>query len=204
MQKTEAIIFDLGGVILNIDYELTQKAFENKGVLNFKEMYSQVGANDLFKKLETGAIDEKDFYKAINHLTGLNLNDEEIESAWNAMLLTFRETSIKFLEKIRRSHKIFLLSNTNFIHLKAFRKIYERLQRAESFESLFEKAYYSCEMGLRKPDQDIYQYVLAENRLNPNATLFIDDSVQNVDSAVTTGMKGLVLLPGKFIEDLDF
>jgi epoxide hydrolase-like predicted phosphatase len=203
MQKTKSIIFDLGGVILNIDYNLTRRAFENAGIKNFHDMYSQTSADALFSNLETGEISNDDFYKEFNKLTGLNLPVDEIEHAWNAMLLTFRENSLKFLDSIRPQYSLYLLSNTNHIHLDAFNKIYHQTARSKTFEKHFDKAYYSCEMGLRKPKADIYEFVLKENNLNPSDTLFVDDLVQNVEAARLAGMQAILLEPGKFIEDLN-
>jgi glucose-1-phosphatase len=202
MKKTEAIIFDLGGVILNIDYDLTRVAFENAGIKNFHEMYSQATADDLFMKLETGKITEETFYNEINIRSGLGLSNEEIKTAWNAMLLTFRENSLKFLDLLRPRYKLFLLSNTNHIHLNALGKIYHNTEREKAFKEYFDKVYYSCEIGLRKPNADIYEFVLKENSLEPATTLFIDDSAQNVEAAKTLGMQITLLQPGKYIEDL--
>jgi epoxide hydrolase-like predicted phosphatase len=203
MQKIEAIVFDLGGVILNIDYNLTRTAFENAGVPNFDEMYSQTDADDLFRNLETGKISEDFFYTEINKRTGLGLSTTEIQQAWNAMLLTFREKSLQFLQVLKPKYKLFLLSNTNHIHLKEFNKIYLEKEREFSFETFFDKAYYSCEIGLRKPNAESYDLVLKENKLVPGNTLFVDDSIQNVEAAGLLGMHTVLLQPGKYIEDLD-
>jgi epoxide hydrolase-like predicted phosphatase len=203
MEKTKAIIFDLGGVILNIDYNLTRIAFENAGIKNFHGMYSQASADALFSELEMGKISNDNFYKEFNKRTGLNLPPGEIEQAWNAMLLTFRESSLKFLDSIRPQYNLYLLSNTNHIHLIAFNKIYHQTARSKTFEKYFDKAYYSCEMGLRKPNADIYEFILKENNLNPGNTVFVDDSVQNVEAARLAGMQAILLEPGKFIEDLN-
>ncbi len=203
MQKLEAIIFDLGGVILNIDYNLTSKAFVKAGVRNFDEMYSQAEADDLFSHLETGKISEDSFYKELNKKAGLDLSPNEIEKAWNSMLLTFREHSLEFLKRIKPRYKIFLLSNTNHIHLKELKTIYHDKPREFAFEKYFNKAYYSCEMGLRKPNADIYDFVLQENNLDPAKTLFIDDSVQNIEAAKLSGLQTILLSAGKNIEDLD-
>src|SRR5664279_1500227 len=202
MEKNEAIIFDLGGVILNIDYHLTRAAFEDIGVENFHEMYSQADANDLFRSLETGKISEDCFYTEMNTRTGIDLSTEKIQYAWNAMLLTFREKSLQFLKGLKPKYKLFLLSNTNHIHLKEFRKIYFESERAQPFEGLFDKVYYSCEIGLRKPDAESYESVLTENKLAPGRTLFIDDSAQNVEAAKILGMQTILLPPDKNIEDL--
>lgn len=202
MQKTKAIIFDLGGVILNIDYNLTRIAFENVGIKNFHEMYSQANADDLFMKLETGHISEEDFYNEVNQRAGLHLSHKEIKMAWNAMLLTFRENSLQFLDSLRSKYQLFLLSNTNHIHLDAFNKIYHSKKREKIFDAFFDKAYYSCKVGLRKPDANIYEFVLNECQLDAATTLFIDDSTQNVDAAKALGMQTILLQPGKYIEDL--
>ncbi len=204
MQKTEAIIFDLGGVLLNINYHLTRQAFEKKGILNFNSMYSQADANELFQQLETGTITERDFFHEINRQSGLQLKENEIRDAWNAMLLDFRESSLGFLETLRPQYQVFLLSNTNYIHLDAFSKTYQDLERKVPFDSLFDRAYYSCKIGLRKPNLDIYEYVIGENKLKAEHTLFIDDSPQNVEAAILAGLKGQVLSAGTMIEDLDF
>lgn len=203
MQKTEAIVFDLGGVILNIDYHITRKAFEKLGVRNFDEMYSQSGADMLFRELETGKISEENFYTEMNKCTGLQLSPAEINQAWNAMLLDFREDSLQFLDLLKKKYKLFLLSNTNHIHIKEFNKIYTGKKREKPFIDFFDKAYFSCEIGLRKPDAACYEWVLKEERLVPEQTIFVDDSIQNVEAAKLAGMQAVLLQPGKYIEDLD-
>src|SRR3977135_4117064 len=99
MEKSEAIIFDLGAVILDIDYNLTRSAFEKLGVRHFDEMYSQKSADMLFRNLETGEISEENFYIELNNCTGLRLSPAEIKQAWCAMLLHFREKSLLFLDQ---------------------------------------------------------------------------------------------------------
>ncbi|MEO6288407.1 MAG: HAD family phosphatase [Ginsengibacter sp.] len=202
MQNIEAIIFDLGGVILDIDYNLTQKAFENEGVKNFDEMYSQVKADKLFSNLETGHVSEQDFYKEFNNCTGLNFSNAQICNAWNAMLLSFRENSLLFLDQIKLKYKIFLLSNTNQIRYDLFNKIYNEKIRNKAFDDFFDKAYYSFEIGLRKPDAACYELVLESNSLNPGNTLFIDDSEQNIVAANNLGIQTIWLKPGLRIENL--
>ena len=202
MEKIENIIFDLGGVILDIDYNLTRIAFEKLGIVNFDEMYSQASADKLFKKLETGEMPEDKFYKELNICTGLHLSPEEINKAWNAMLLSFREKSLQFLDDLKNKYQLFLLSNTNYIHMAAFKKIYHAKNRAKTFEEYFNKAFYSCEIGLRKPDAVCYRWILNELNIEPGKTLFIDDSLQNVEAAKKAGMQTVHLTAEKSIENL--
>lgn len=202
MKKMETIIFDLGGVILNIDYNLTRIAFEKLGVAHFDEMYSQATADQLFQNLEKGKISEENFYKELNNCTGLHLSPLEINRAWNAMLLSFREKSLRYLDEIKDKYRLFLLSNTNYIHMAAFKKIFHENKREKSFEEYFTKAFYSCEIGFRKPDAVCYECILNEIKTEPAKTLFIDDSADNIASAKKAGMQTILLTPGTNIEDL--
>lgn len=202
MQKIENIIFDLGGVILDVDYNLTRTAFEKLGISNFDEMYSQANADQLFQKLETGEIDEAQFYKELNNCTGLNLSTEEIKKAWNAMLLAFREESLQFLEKIRSKYKVYLLSNTNLIHWNSFNETFHSKKRTKNFEEYFDKAFYSFQMGLRKPGEEIFNAVVKELQIDAGKTLFIDDSVQNIEAAKKAGLQTILLTNDRKIEDL--
>lgn len=202
MQIIENIIFDLGGVILEVDYNLTRIAFEKLGVVHFDEMYSQANADQLFQKLETGKITEDLFYTELNRCTGLNLSHEEIRKAWNAMLLSFRERSLEFLEQIRSKYKIFLLSNTNYIHMNSFKGIFHQKERSKTFEEYFDKAFYSCEIGLRKPDAGCYDWIIRELKIDSAKTLFIDDSLHNIEGAKKAGLQTIPLLTGMQIEDL--
>ncbi|MGN6540514.1 MAG: HAD family hydrolase [Ginsengibacter sp.] len=203
MQKFKNIIFDLGGVILDVDYNLTRTAFEKLGVTHFDEMYSQANADKLFQKLETGEITDDVFYKEFNRCTGLQLSDEEIRKAWDAMLLYFRGKSLEFLERIRPRYKTYLLSNTNYVHIAAFKQTLHQQIGVRTLEEYFDEAFYSCEIGLRKPDAACYEWVLKNLKIQPDETLFIDDSLHNIQGAKKAGLQTIHLLPGMKIEDLE-
>ncbi|MFM6924415.1 MAG: HAD family phosphatase, partial [Ferruginibacter sp.] len=126
MAATKNIIFDLGGVLLDIDYQKTIDAFEKLGLKHFEAMFSQFKADELFEKLETGQISERDFYDAVKERTAIPLSDEEIDHAWNALILNFRTASLALLEQLSAGYKLYLLSNTNSIHLKYFKKLFTR------------------------------------------------------------------------------
>ena len=177
-------------------------AFENLGVIHFDEMYSLANADKLFQKLETGQIDENPFYTELNRSIGLHLSAEEIRTAWNAMLLSFRESSLQFLENIRSKYNIYLLSNTNLIHHACFKEIFHQKKRTKTFEEYFKEAFYSWKIGLRKPDAGCYDWVLQKTGLEGRKTLFIDDSIPNIEGAKKAGLQTILLTSGNRIEDL--
>jgi len=196
------IIFDLGGVLLNIDYERTATAFKKLGFAGFDNMYSQFKADELFAKLETGKISEKDFYTVLKKVGPAELTDEDIMLAWNALLLDFRAKSIAHLPILAKKYRLFLLSNTNIIHLQAFREIFQRQFGHNRFETAFTKAYYSNEIGLRKPDETVYSFVLKDSNLIASETLLVDDTHINITAATQFGLATRLLQPGEMIETL--
>jgi HAD superfamily hydrolase (TIGR01509 family) len=202
MAAIKNIIFDLGGVLLNIGYNNTSIAFKNLGIENFDEMFSQFKSNDLFEKLETGNISEDDFYKEIKKASPVPLTDKEINVAWDAMLLDFRIDSLNFLETLKDKYNIYLLSNTNAIHHRAFAITYQLETGKVSLDDYFIKAYYSHIVGLRKPNADIYEFVLADGNMKREETLFIDDSINNIETAIKLGLKTHHLLAEERIENL--
>lgn len=204
MQNIKNIIFDLGGVLLNIDYEKTSKSFRALGVENFDEMYSQLEADPMFSDLEMGRINEDAFYASMKRAAKDDkLTDEQIDAAWNAMLLDFRMDTLEFLTSLSGKYRLFLLSNTNIIHLKAFGRILKSSTAKDSLDEYFEKAYFSHQIGFRKPDAEAFEYVLDQHNLLPIETLFIDDSLPNIETAAALGLKTVHLTAGMKVEDLD-
>ncbi len=204
MQNIKNIIFDLGGVFIHIDYSKTLKAFTDLQVNNFHQLYTQHHASDLFELLEMGKLEAKEFYNHFRNHTNTTLADEQIEESWNALLGTFYLDRIQWLDKIRHKYKVFLLSNTNAIHHKAFLKIYQQQTGSKGFgfDDYFIKAYYSHQMGLRKPYIEAYQHVLNEQQLQAHETLFIDDTLVNVEGAQKAGLQTVHLLPSVSLMEL--
>lgn len=203
MATIKNIIFDLGGVILNIDILRTQMAFEQLGLKEIEQFFRIGHASAMFKDYEVGALNDEAFVEAIRQRIGLPVSDADIVEAWNIMLLDFPSSRIELLEELGKHKRIFLLSNTNEIHLRAFQKIFREFFPGRDFNELFEKAYYSHEIRLRKPDLPAYELVLNENHLLPAETIFIDDAKVNVEAAERLGIKGFHLEPGKTILDPD-
>lgn len=196
------IIFDLGGVLINIDYNKTGTAFKSLGYDNFNEMYSQYTADELFSHLETGHTAEEAFFKTMQERSVHALDSLRIREAWNAMLLDFRVESFDFLETLKDKYDLYLLSNTNGIHKEAFDKIFEAQTGKKSIDDYFKKAYYSHKIGLRKPNESIFRFVLQDAGIAPEETLFIDDSANNIEAAEKLAIKVHLLRPDERIEDL--
>jgi FMN phosphatase YigB (HAD superfamily) len=197
-----AIIFDLGGVILNIDYLKTIQEFKKIGVSNFDELYTQAKQNNVFDDFETGNFSEHEFRDYIRQVSKVNLSDEQIDTAWNAMLLDLPVERIELLTRLKKRYPIYLYSNTNSIHLKAFRQIIKKQHGNELLlESLFLKTYYSHELRMRKPNHDGFLKIVNDNRLEVSSILFIDDSEQHIKGATEVGLQ-TVWLKDKAIEEL--
>jgi putative hydrolase of the HAD superfamily len=190
------IIFDLGGVILNIDYDLTKQAFEKFGVKDFDKIYSQSAQQKLFDDFETGKISASFFRRELKKIIPQKISDEEFDQAWNAMLLNLPAERIKLLEKLKMKYRLFLLSNTNEIHFKAFSNYLQKTFGFKSMKHIFEKEYPSYKIGMRKPDKKVFELVLRENNLCPKETLFIDDSIQHIEGAKKMGIKTLFIEKG--------
>ena len=198
------IIFDLGGVILNIDYHKTSAAFKNLGLNNFDELYSQAQQSHLFDHLEKGLITNEIFRNEIRRLSEVNLSDAQIDQAWNAMLLDLPKERINILLQSKKHYRTFLLSNTNSIHLKDYTKTLKEDHGISSLSRLFDKEFFSHEINLRKPDKAAFDYVIQTMNLIPKETLFIDDSIQHLEGAKEAGIKTFFMdvKNGKSLMDL--
>ncbi|GAA0530561.1 HAD family hydrolase [Chitinophaga japonensis] len=202
MQGIRHIIFDLGGVILNIDYQRTYQAFETLGVRDFTSLYNQFRGSRLFDDLETGRVEPAGFLQAMRQHVGPAVTNEQIIDAWNAMLLDFPLQRLQLLQQLQQHYDTFLLSNTNAIHLEKFNRMLLESRGLPSLDTLFNKAYYSHLIGYRKPEKEAYQVILDEHRLNPAATLFIDDTLPNIEGAQAVGLQTIHLQAPKTIMDI--
>ena len=200
MKKYKTIIFDLGAVILNINYQNTIDEFTKLGVKNAVNFYSKKVQTDLFNQIEIGVISSNEFLQALQKETK-NANMKEVEQAWNAMLLDLPEERLQLIKKLKDNHAIFLLSNTNAIHINAFKKQLGDKKWLE-FCELFDKMYLSHELGLRKPDIEIFEYILNEQKLIAEEVFFIDDSPQHIVSAKKTGIHCHYLLDNEEVISL--
>ena len=203
MQHIKNIIFDLGGIFINIDFARTEQAFVRHGIDNFHIYFTQHHASDLFELLETGNVSPEEFCEGFRKETNINLSNGEIINSWNALLLDFPIERIKWLEKISRKYNVFLFSNTNQIHYDSFIDSFTKQTGLKDFNSYFIKAYYSHEIGLRKPYPESFEYILNEQNLIAEETLFIDDTLKNIEGAKAVGLQTIHLVAPKTVLDLD-
>jgi len=195
------IIFDLGGVILNINPLLTVEAFHKLGWNDFYKGDNQSLNKELFFNLEKGNSSPEAFRNMVRQMIDKQMTDDEIDLAWTAMILDIPADRVKYLEELKKNYRLYLLSNTNEIHRIKFHRSF-REDFGYSFYDLFEHSFYSHKMGMRKPNPQIYLQALKEADLNPEETLFIDDIEENIEAAKTTGMNVLHIEPGTLLEKL--
>jgi len=196
------IIFDFGGVIINIDYRLTIRSFLELGFDNFEEQYSKMKQSHLFDEFEKGLITPEAFRNRIRETSKKNLSDKQIDDAWNSILINLPEENIRFLGSLKGDYQLFLLSNTNEIHEQAFSKMILEQFGEDVLRKTFKKVYLSHHMKMRKPDPEIFEYVLKENNLLAAETLFVDDSPQHIEGGRKVGLKTFYFENGKTLGDL--
>ncbi|MDA9325145.1 HAD family phosphatase [Flavobacteriales bacterium] len=198
MKNIKHIIFDLGNVILNIEYQKTINEFNKIGIKDASVFYSQSIQQEIFNLLETGKISEFDFLIEVNKLCP-KASHKQILSAWNALILDLPQKRISLINNLKSNFSIYLLSNTNVIHINEIKKKIG-VKKYNRFYNLFNKVYYSHEIGLRKPNPEAFNIILNENDLNVNEVLFIDDSIQHIKTAKKLGVKTYHLTKDESIE----
>ncbi|MCB2197000.1 MAG: HAD family phosphatase [Bacteroidetes bacterium] len=182
------IILDLGVVIINIDSDRTVQAMKNLGFENFEKSYTLFKQVDLFDKLEKGQITPDEFRSKLREQLPNHVSDENIDRAWSAMLLDFPKSRIDFIQELGKKYTLYLLSNTNEIHYRQYIRDFKQTFGFE-FNSLFKKTYYSHQVGMRKPEPEIYEYLIRDSGINPQESLFVDDLQVNLQEAEKTGIQ---------------
>jgi FMN phosphatase YigB (HAD superfamily) len=204
MKPYSAIIFDFGGVILNIDFQKSIDSFKQKiPAFDDHDYNGKPNQNEIFSRYEVGATDTDTFYQEFLEHYQTSLSFESFAESWNAMLLDLPKERMEFIDSLRkRGTRLFLLSNINALHAERAEQIYEDLRMEGSFRQHFERGYYSFEMGLRKPNPEIFWRVLEENSLDADKTLFIDDGAQHIEGAKKVGLQTIHLFNRGSIDKL--
>ena len=205
---TKNIIFDFGGVICDLDISRTEKKFlefgpaKNSGSASSSEQ--SLAFDKLVEQYESGAISSAIFRHVIREHYVTPPTDETIDETWNALLVGIPMKRIGLLEKIRKNYRIFLLSNSNEIHYLHYLEMFRQLTGYNDFDDLFETAYFSYKVGMAKPGEAIFRYVLENSNLAPDDTLFIDDTLKHVETARRLSIHGyhLQIGNGESVTDL--
>jgi len=171
------IIFDFGGVLYDIDINRTISAFEKIGI---KTKPWQPDQDNIFNLIETGKLSSKEIVYLFKTYSNQNPSDAEILDAFNKVLIGLNLKSLNFLLKLKSNYRLFMLSNTNIIHFNKFSKEILNNPSTNMFFSCFEKDYYSYKIGIRKPDIEIFEYVIADAGINSEETVFVDDTRENL------------------------
>ncbi len=202
MTGIQNVIFDLGGVIINLDPPATIREFNKLSSFPFEEIYTQAEQDELFNLFDRGQITDFDFFSQLRKRIGYEGPEIDLLRAWNAMLLDVPEDRLDLLVEMKQRYNTFLLSNTCEPHISAFEHQLYSDHGVKNFNDYFNRVYYSCRIGKRKPDAEIFELVLNENNLKPEETVFIDDSVQHVKGAGACGINAYLLPKGMEVGSL--
>ncbi|WMJ75114.1 HAD family phosphatase [Cytophagaceae bacterium ABcell3] len=193
LAKIKNIIFDLGGVIINIDFDVTFQAIADMCQCSAQEVIVKFEALNIIPAYETGQISDAEFRNLVRKEFYENLTDQQIDKAWNALLMDIPKERLELLKVLRKNYRTFLLSNTNAVHIQGVNEILYNTSGEKDFYQMFDKVYYSYEIGMRKPDPEIYDFVLEQEGLDCSETLFLDDNIDNVNSALKKGIHSVVV-----------
>lgn len=197
------VLFDLGGVVIDIDPSASFSALQVLADRSVSVMDQFSEHADVFLNYEKGLIDDGAFREDIRQLTRQpELANDTIDEAWCRMLLGVPKERLELLERLKKRYRTLVLSNTNAIHVRAFNKIIAFVSGNPTIDCFFEKVYYSHELKLRKPEAEIYQYVLHDSHLRPAETLFLDDREENLVAAAEQGIATQLVTPRRGITDI--
>lgn len=187
--EIDAIVFDLGGVILDLHVERTYQAFAGLGDMSLDQV-KQLAHQDFFKQYEVGEIDDPTFRAHLREELEFKGPEEILDEAWNAMLGPIAKNKFELLERLGENYGVYLMSNTNEIHMRRILRIADHISPDKSFHRYFDKVFLSNEVGERKPNASFYEHLVKEASLSPSKTLFIDDLEENIQSAKDLGWQG--------------
>ncbi len=199
-KNMENIIFDLGNVIIDIDFSLTFQALAklSKGY-SVEEIAEIMTDQKLWQDFEKGLFTDNQFRTLLKSNLLLDATDIDIDEAFCALLLPIDPQRIELIKKLAQNHRLFILSNTNHIHFKKVQKMIIEVTGTDIIEEEFiECAFLSYEMGMAKPDKAIYQQLMDEAMILPKETLFLDDMLPNLKAAEKLGIKTIQIVPNKF------
>lgn len=199
-KNIKAIIFDLGGVVLDLDRGRCIENFHSLGVNGIESFLNDYLPAGFLLQLEKGKISPEEFRNEIRKFTPKNLTDKQIDEAFCSFLVDIPVERLQLLLELRKRFKLYLLSNTNVIHMDFCKKNFFQWNGYQ-LKDFFDKCYFSYEMGLAKPDPRIFTTLLEDAKLQPQECLFLDDGIKNIEEASKLGIQTHLVKEG---EDLNF
>ncbi len=196
------IIFDFGGVILDIDPQLTVSEFVKLGFTSFEKLMDPAFSEEIIGKFERGILTPELFRDRIKKFLELEITDQQLDDAWNSLLYDIPRERVEVIEQVKKKYKIYLLSNSNEIHYDLFVRDLQLRFGYREFDELFHKAYFSFDLHLMKPNPEIYEFVINQHGLAPEETLFIDDKEENIKAARYLGLRTYKLEKPERIRDI--
>jgi putative hydrolase of the HAD superfamily len=189
LKNINSIIFDIGNVLVDIDYEIMVAAFAKIAAIDFHQIVTYSHQDKVFDQYERGQISTAQFRDTLRKYLKPGVTDLDIDRAWNSILIHYPSAKFDLLKKLRGQYQLLALSNINDLHIGAIDVKVQEEFGAKDMSSYFDHAYYSHEMGHRKPEPEIYKMVLENSSLDPARTLFIDDKLENVAAAAALGIR---------------
>lgn len=195
-KRCETLIFDLGNVIIDLDFNRTESELSEFG-LSF--LHASATDHEKFLEFEIGSISENDFLDYFIQRSKHPVNTVDLVQAWTAMLSDIPPERLHMLTELKNKYQTLILSNTNCMHVRWFNDHLARHHHINSFSELVHKAYYSNEVGMRKPDPEIFKFIIQDKGLIPDNTYFFDDDPENIRSAQMLGIQSFQVLKGTSI-----
>jgi len=203
LQGVDAIIFDFGNVLIDLDYPRVIKGFSEVAQKNREEIEELVVTAPVLQQFERGMIDPDEFRAEVNKLLGTNMKESQFDKIWNSMLKSITKERMNKVLKIGEKYDTYILSNTNIIHEMAYEEMIMEETGRLSLRDFVKEVFYSHEIGLRKPNLNCYELVIDEIDNYPSRMLFLDDRLDNVESAQKAGMKAVQIFdPDKQLNEI--
>jgi len=193
------LIFDFGGVVIDIEPYKVGQSFTEMGVKHVDKVHESAVMRGLYLDYEKGLITSAEFRDGLREVSGLKLADEQIDKAWNSMIVRFPGTRFELVRQLKENYNVYLLSNTNEIHYQYFNKCMREHFGANRLEDFFTQCFYSHQMKMRKPDPEIFLKMIETAHIKPGECLYIDDLPENIEAARELGIHGIVHHPGEEI-----
>ena len=191
LQGVDAIIFDFGNVLIDLDYPRVIREFSAVAQKNEGEIEELVVTAPILQRFERGMSTPEEFRKVINEWLGTKLPDDQFDAIWNSMLDHIPKQRMGKVLQIGKRFDTYILSNSNIIHELAFEEMVMEATRRASIRDFVKEVYFSHELGMRKPNLDIYRHVIEDLNNYPSRMLFLDDRLDNVEAAKIAGMKAV-------------